>query len=268
MFTTAALGVTMAATLAAQTIRIAPPVRPPVTDADVLVLHEYNKTTGVAYGTMPGRYVTEVRQRLSALLEVAVIETAYVTPPLYLDRETAQAVSDGSKAARQGPALNAAEATFNAMTVLRVQPVLGRDFSEADAAEGRRLVLLTAGAWQRLFRGPADIVGASVWSGQSGITPRQYEIIGVLPAGLMTANPEIEPVIDALVLAQTRFDAPPPDDRWFAPIVRLRPGVALETAQAAIDAAVAAAQRVTVADRSMAALGARLDTMRRGPLGK
>ena len=50
-----ALGAAGATGLAAQTIRIAPPAGPPVSDADVLVLHEYARTTGAVSGTMPAR---------------------------------------------------------------------------------------------------------------------------------------------------------------------------------------------------------------------
>lgn len=259
--------VAMATTLTAQTIRIAPPVQAPVSEADVLVLHEFNKVTGKLAGTMPARYVTEMRQRLSSLLDVAVVE-GFVTTPLYLTRETARGAAAG-RATSSGPDLGGAEATFNAMSVLRAQPAVGRDFAEADVAASRRLVLLTSGCWQRMFGRNAAAIGTVLWSGHQGAEPQPYEIVGVLPSGLMTENPEIDPRIDALVLAETRFQAPPPDERWFAPIVRLKPGVSLDAAQRGIDTALIAARRgLGTDDPPDHDWGARLDTMRRGPLGK
>jgi hypothetical protein len=248
---------------ARQTTLISVPARSPVTDGDVLILREYNKATGVGYGTMPTRYATEVRRRLSAMLDLAIVDAAYSMAPLYLTREAAQAAQAAPPGDRTNvPAVRGAEATFNALSVLGVQPALGRDFAESDVAAGRHLALLTAGAWQRFFGSRQEAIGRVLWQEVRGGVTMPVEIVGILPAGVMTATPELDPGLDALVLAETRFETPPPDDRCFAPIVRLKAGVSLEAAQRGIDAAVTAAQRALGA-QDYAGQAARLDTLRR-----
>jgi len=262
-FACVALAVALGGSLTAQTIRIGAVAVSSATDADVLVLHEYDKATGKPYGTMPIRYVTEIHQRAASFLDIAIVEPRFGGPSLYSTRQAALAAAKPSVLGRPNEmSLTAGEASFNALSVLGVQPELGRDSTQSDVERGRRLVLLTDGGWRRAFGGRADVIGQIVWAARSQEPPQACEIIGVLPAYVSTATPEIDPKLDALVLAQMLFDTPLPDERAFAPIVRLKPAVTLGAAQQAIDEAVAGAQRALGAER-YAGQGARLDTLRR-----
>ena len=114
----------------------------------------------------------------------------------------------------------------NLFPLLGVQPLLGRSFSADEAAERRRLAVISHRFWQARFGGSLDALDASVEL--DGHAPR---IVGVLPDGFGFAS------LDADVFEpHTLF----PDwearrrvrgrDSWFV-IGRLRPDVTVEAAQ-------------------------------------
>ncbi len=67
----------------------------------------------------------------------------------------------------------------NAFRTLQVEPILGRDFTEADEAKGNHNVLLSYQLWQRDFAGSRDVLGKQLRINREGWT-----IIGVMPQGL------------------------------------------------------------------------------------
>lgn len=69
--------------------------------------------------------------------------------------------------------------TGNVFRTLQVQPVLGRDFNEADEVKGNHSVLLSYQLWQRDFAGSRDVIGKQLHINGAGWT-----IIGVMPQGL------------------------------------------------------------------------------------
>jgi len=113
------------------------------------------------------------------------------------------------------------------LDVLRVNPVMGRDFlGEDDLAGAPATILVTYGYWQRALGGTADVVGRTLTV--SG-TPR--EIIGVLPRDFrfMDRSPEI--------LFPARFD---PAEVFmgqfsFNGIARMNPGVTQAQVEAEVD---------------------------------
>lgn len=73
--------------------------------------------------------------------------------------------------------------------ILRIRPVLGRDFTAADDAPGApATVILGHGYWQRAFAGDPGVIGRTLT-----VSGTQREIIGVLPEGFrfMERNPSI-----------------------------------------------------------------------------
>jgi predicted permease len=118
------------------------------------------------------------------------------------------------------------------LRVFRITPVLGRDLRpEEDQPGNDKVVILTHGLWQRSFGGAADLVGRTIPLGGEART-----VIGILPA---------EPVL----LAEYEFLVPlalggdaharNPNDRWLRVVARLKPGVTIEQARAALSAALA-----------------------------
>jgi predicted permease len=68
--------------------------------------------------------------------------------------------------------------TDGTLSILQVQPLLGRLFAKTDDAPGSPdRTVLTYGYWQRRFGGGRDIVGQTVT-----IDGKPYEVIGVLPS--------------------------------------------------------------------------------------
>ncbi len=73
--------------------------------------------------------------------------------------------------------IQAVRATFEFLPTLRVEPMLGRRFTEADDTPGSApTAMLSYGYWQRRFGGARDIVGRTLM-----LDGAPTEIIGVLP---------------------------------------------------------------------------------------
>ena len=119
----------------------------------------------------------------------------------------------------------ARKVTWTFWSVLGVQPVLGRVFTEDEDNKGVRVVVISHGLWQRRFGGASDIVGRKI-----SLNDEPYEVIGVMPQ-----NFYFMPSRDIDIWMPASF---PPWMRtnftWHdAQIVaRLKPGVTLEQAQA------------------------------------
>jgi predicted permease len=62
--------------------------------------------------------------------------------------------------------------------VLRVRPILGRDFVSEDEKAGNRTVVLSHETWQSLFAGSPDIVGRTIT-----LDNNSYAVVGVMPQG-------------------------------------------------------------------------------------
>jgi hypothetical protein len=70
--------------------------------------------------------------------------------------------------------------TANTFRTLGVQPVRGRDFTEADDVPGvERAVLMSHALWQRRYGGANDIVGRTI-----DVNGRARQVIGVMPPGI------------------------------------------------------------------------------------
>lgn len=127
--------------------------------------------------------------------------------------------------------------TANYFDVLGIRPVLGRTFrpGEDQAPRGNPVTVISHRLWQRRFGGRPDVLGRTVEIGR-----RPFEIIGVAPAdfrgtmgGLgfelwvpITMSSDIPDI--ARVMAGRGI-------RWLHTIARLRDGVTLPHAQAAVD---------------------------------
>ncbi|HWS87834.1 MAG TPA: ABC transporter permease [Pyrinomonadaceae bacterium] len=138
----------------------------------------------------------------------------YVGRPLTL--------TEGGEAART----RGAAVTANFFDLLGVRAAAGRTFVEGeDGIEGRRVVLLSHGLWQRRFGGEPGAVGREVT-----LDGQAYTVVGVLPAGFSFAL-----LGDVEVWTPLR---PPPEVaarrymHWVKVVGRLKQDVTLEGAQA------------------------------------
>ncbi|MEX2303348.1 MAG: ABC transporter permease [Bryobacterales bacterium] len=114
--------------------------------------------------------------------------------------------------------------TDGTLPLLRVQPILGRRFSEEDAALGSPLrVILTHGYWQRAFGGARDILGQRL-----EIDGAPADVVGVLPASFRFLR------ADPAILVPLRLDRANANfvSFGFQALARLKPGVTLDAANA------------------------------------
>ena len=115
----------------------------------------------------------------------------------------------------------------NLFPLLGIEPRHGRSFSAGEAAERRRLALVSHRFWQARFGGSLDALGASI-----ELDGRPSTIVGVLPDGFRFGSLDADvfephtlfPDWEARRLVRGR-------DSWFV-VGRLRPGVTVEEAQA------------------------------------
>jgi predicted permease len=120
----------------------------------------------------------------------------------------------------------------NFFDVLGVQAAMGRVFHAGSGADGQ--VVLTDRYWRTAFGGDPAICGHTVPVGGAALA-----VIGTLPAGF--SGPERGLAVDLFVPHQTMFGslhmASPADDRdtEYEPLIRMKPGVTLETARRDMD---------------------------------
>jgi putative ABC transport system permease protein len=115
--------------------------------------------------------------------------------------------------------------------MLRVQPLKGRLFEEADGEVGNtRKAVLTYASWQAWFGGRDDAIGKDV-----RINGEPYAVVGVLPAGFSFLDPDVRVWLPLAFSAQERSDERRHSNNW-SYLARLKPGASVEQARQQIDA--------------------------------
>ena len=118
----------------------------------------------------------------------------------------------------------ARKVTWTFWSVLGVQPVIGRVFTEDEDNKGVRVVVISHGLWQRRFGGASDIVGRTI-----SLNDEPYEVIGVMPRDFyFMPSRDIDIWMPASFPAWMRTNLTWHDSQIVA---RLKPGVTLEHAQ-------------------------------------
>jgi putative ABC transport system permease protein len=126
-------------------------------------------------------------------------------------------LSDGSTVERA----QAAQVTRDMLDVLRLQPVIGRNFKpEEDRPGGAKVVLLNYTLWQRTFQGDRQVLGRIV-----KLDEQPYTVIGVLPAAAVF--PDRVDVWTPLAADFTR-----PSGYYLNGVGRLKPGITIQQAEA------------------------------------
>ncbi|MFY2558128.1 ABC transporter permease [Corallococcus terminator] len=115
-------------------------------------------------------------------------------------------------------------ATAGLLSMLGVQPTLGRAFGQEEVAAGQDdVVLLGHGLWQRRFGGRPEALGQSLM-----LDGRPHTVVGVLPASFRFA-PDVD-LWKPLVLEPV-WEAHHPGDVTLRAVGRLRTGTPLDTAR-------------------------------------
>jgi len=115
--------------------------------------------------------------------------------------------------------------------LLRVQPLLGRAFTEEEAVLGKeKVVVLSYGLWQQMFAGDRSVVGKDL-----RLTGAPYRIVGVMPAGFEFGSRETRLWVPFAFTPQQTSDHARHNNSW-GMVARLKPGVSLIQARQRIDA--------------------------------
>lgn len=140
--------------------------------------------------------------------------------------------AEGSLTARDVMApMSAAAVSENFLDTLGVAPVVGEPVGRGDAA-ARRSIDISYEVWQRHFQGDPAIVGRTV-----EVDGRPMPVAGVLPRGFkayLGGDASLPPQVDLLYFRSPGYDEDP--FRGNLVIARLRPGVAMGAARAAVEA--------------------------------
>ena len=134
--------------------------------------------------------------------------------------------------------VGAGRVTFNFLTVLGLQPLLGRDLRESDDVPGAApVVLISERLWKSKFGASPKVLGRSVM-----VDGVMREIIGVLPEAL--AYPRLAELwIPLADLRKEQGILARGNHPGFFAVGRLRPGVTLEQANADLDTIAAELER-------------------------
>jgi predicted permease len=124
--------------------------------------------------------------------------------------------------------VHARHASADYLQTLGVAPLLGHIFTRAeDLPHGAHVALLSYGLWQQSFHGDKSIVGRTI-----RLDEEPYTVVGVMPASFKDpSTPEPSQLWEPLQLGP---DSPGYDGDNYQMVGRLRPGVAIATAQAEI----------------------------------
>jgi predicted permease len=116
--------------------------------------------------------------------------------------------------------------TADYFQVLAVQPRLGRVFSEAEQQAGEPVAILGHGLWKAVFDGERNILGSGLL-----LNGKSFRIVGVAPRGFAGHRSGEHMEIWCPMAAE-----PPGAERFstISGIARLKPGVTLKQAQAAL----------------------------------
>ncbi|MEM7352527.1 MAG: ABC transporter permease [Acidobacteriota bacterium] len=178
------------------------------------------------YGTLPNQgfplsYLdfTDLRERNNVFTELAVH-----TVPRALNLS-----ADGTPQSVLAEMVSA-----NFFATLGVAPILGRTFTEDEAARGapRRVAVLSHSFWERGFGKDPAILGKTVQ-----LNDETYELVGVLPVWFRGVTDKADMWLPITLGAEiyNQYYIEDRGLRWLSAIGRLAPGVSLEQAHQSIE---------------------------------
>lgn len=123
----------------------------------------------------------------------------------------------------------------NLLPLFGVEPMLGRQFTEAEEAfQGPKVVMLSHRLWQRRYNADPAVVGQTIQ--MDGVS---YQVVGVLPRNFRLELPaEVYQIKSGDIWTPLQFDRahlPPRNLTTFTAFGKLKPGVTLAQAQAEMD---------------------------------
>ena len=137
-------------------------------------------------------------------------------------------ISDCDFTEQNGARLECAMVESTFLPTFGIQPALGRNFTHAEDVPGAaKVALLSYPFWKSRFSGDPGAIGRSI-----SVDGQPTRIIGVLPHDFELFN--LAPF--DLLIPEAINEARPGNGRLFRAFARLRPGVTIEQARAALEA--------------------------------
>jgi putative ABC transport system permease protein len=118
------------------------------------------------------------------------------------------------------------------LSLMRVKPMLGRDFLREEQIEGKdQVIILTYGLWQSRFAGDPRIVGEQI-----SLSGKPYTIVGVTPKDFpMLPTRLVDGPAQFYRPIAEKHDDKERSSRHLRAIARLTPGVSVEQAQSDLE---------------------------------
>src|SRR5262245_44325882 len=115
--------------------------------------------------------------------------------------------------------------------LLRVQPLVGRAFTEEEGEVGNeQKIVLSYSLWQRLYGTNTNALGREL-----RLNGRPFSIVGVMPKDFLFVDPNVQLWTPLAFTAEQKSDERRHGNSW-THIGRLKPGATLEQAQSQVDA--------------------------------
>jgi predicted permease len=126
--------------------------------------------------------------------------------------------------------LTSFRATPSFFRMVRVQPIVGRVFTEDEGQPGKdNKAILSYGFWQRRFGGASSIAGRSI-----RLNGNPYDVVGVMPQSFSFLNNDIDVFLPASFTPQAKSDDNRHSNNWQM-IGHLRAGATLKQVQDQVD---------------------------------
>ena len=119
--------------------------------------------------------------------------------------------------------VRSADISANLIPVLKVSPLIGRTFTEAeDLPNGPRVVIISEGVWRSRFGADPRVLGRTL-----DVSGRSHEIVGVMPARFQFPNARVQLWLPLRLDPDAEF----PGGFNYDAVARLKPGIAVADAQ-------------------------------------
>ncbi|HWZ79068.1 MAG TPA: ABC transporter permease [Candidatus Sulfotelmatobacter sp.] len=173
------------------------------------------------------RHYLNLKSRATSIQEAAIVQTAGFSVSVAVDHPQMT----------EGLAVSP-----NFFSVLGVTPLMGRVFMPEEAQSGRdQEVILTWGAWQRLFHGDPSVIGANLRvSGEPktivGVMPKafRFPVMSVMPGQATFGSTDRYEVYKPLAPDPEELTANEGDFNFLV-VARLKSGVSMQQAQRELD---------------------------------
>jgi predicted permease len=172
----------------------------------------HGETDGSCCGPLSGPDFLDLRRMTETFEDMAVISSGNTS-----------LTGDGDPAVVLG-----ARISPSIFSLLGVQPVRGRSFTDEDQLGDGRVAVLSDGLWRQRLGADPNIIGSTI-----ELNGEPHTVVGVLPPGFSVPSPwYLNEMHDIYVPLSREEVSQGRDSHWLLTLGRIKPGVTLEAADA------------------------------------